>query len=174
MLRYLRFTGYLVEHQPSLWLPPGSLGVPGPLSGSAVDAYTFGARVSPTLPVGSRVRLWVTAGWGFRFLGYSRFTEPTETTMVNPTPTIPSRTAMFFEIPVGAGGAIMLVPRWLSLHFEMTGSFVPSQIGNAICQSGSASCSTPIVGYNGYPLPAGPMPRLDAVFVQTLGLSVHL
>jgi hypothetical protein len=177
IFRYLRFTGYLIEHQPSLVLPPGSLNVPQPLSGSSVDAYTFGVRASPTLPIGSRVRLWITGGWGFRYLGYSRFTLPTEPTgpnVLNPTPTIPSRTAMFFEIPVGVGGAIMLIPRWLSLHFEMTGSFLPSQIGNAICQSGSQSCATPYLGYNGMTSQAAPMPHLDAVFVQTLGLSLHL
>ena len=178
LFRYLRFTGYLVEHQPSLVIPSGSLvsGV-GTLSGSAVDAYSFGVRASPTLPIGARVRLWITGGWGFRYLGFGRYTLPTEPNQLNPTPILPTRSAMFFEIPVGVGGAITLIPRWLSLHFEMTGSFVPSQIGNAICQAGNppqGGCGTQFIGYTGTPGTFNPMPHLDAVFVQTLGLSIFL
>ncbi len=176
VFRYLRFTGYLVEHQPSLILPPGAFNLSGPLSTTPVDAYTFGVRVSPTLPIGERTRLWVTAGWGFRYMGFGRVTLPTEAGAVNETPTVPTRTALFFEIPVGVGGSIVLVPRWLSLHFEMTGSFLPSQIGNAECQSGdpAGSCGTPFINYAGKQQLAGPVPHLDATFVQTLGLSIFL
>src|SRR4051812_3502589 len=74
IFRYLRFTGYLVEHDNPLDLPRGSLGLMGTIAASSVHAYSFGVRFSPTLPIGPRVRLWLTAGAGWGRLEYGRFT----------------------------------------------------------------------------------------------------
>jgi hypothetical protein len=162
VFHYLRFTGYLVEHANALELPAGSLGVPGTINSSLVHSYAFGVRFSPTLPIGSRTRLWLTAGAGWGYLGYDRFTIANQ-----PDILIRDRSAMIFEIPVGVGGSIMLIPRLLSVHFELTGSFVPSQTGDALDQG-------QYIDAGGMTHDLGPMPRLDASFVQTLGLSLHL
>jgi hypothetical protein len=160
--RYLRFTGYLVERGNALQLDPGVLGVPGTITPTSVHVYTFGVRFSPTLPLGPRARLWLTAGAGWGFFGYGRMAVEGE-----PSVQLPSRSATVFEIPLGLGAAFEIIPRWLSVHAEVMGSFMPSQIGEALEHS----------QYNGADHMSHdflPMPRVDASFVETLGLSVHL
>ena len=72
-----------------------------------------------------------------------------------------------FEVPVGLGGAVTIIPRWLSLRVEITGAFIPSQIGEAL-QKGQYIDGTG----KAQPFPA--MPKLDAVFVQSISLALHL
>jgi hypothetical protein len=161
VFRYLRFTMYVFEHDHTLVLPAGSLGITGSITAPSVHAYTFGARISPTLPIGSRVKLWLTAGAGWGFVNYGRFT-------VAPGPaTIYERGEELFEIPLGLGGSVEIIPRWLSIRFEAIGSFVPSQIGDAL-QHGQ------FIGADRLMHDVGPMPTLDAIFVETVGLAIHL
>jgi hypothetical protein len=169
VFRYLRFTGYLVERDNALDLTPGALGVPGTISPSSVHVYTFGVRVSPTLPLGPRARLWLTAGAGWGYMGYGRMTvDETSTCDTAMTcVTLPARSATVFEIPVGMGGAIEIIPRWLSAHAEVTGAFMPSQVGDALEH-------LQYIGADQLSHDLLPMPRVDASFVGTLGLSVHL
>jgi hypothetical protein len=169
VLKYLRFTGYLSEHDHSLQLPPGSLGITCPTAASCIAApnahfYSFGVRLSPTLPIGKRVRLWLTGGVGWGRVEYDRFTVAA---IGGGTYTIPDRPESFFEIPLGLGGSVELIPRWLSLRIELTGAFLPSQIGDALG-------STQATNTQGLMMNIGPMPRLDAYFLQTVGLSLHL
>lgn len=164
ILRYLRFTGYVAEHDHTILFAPGSLGLSGAIDAPPAHFYSFGARVSPTLPLGSRVRLWITGGVGFGRVEYGRFTF-TEPGMSSST--LRERAESFFEIPLGLGGAVEIIPRWLSLHIELTGSFVPSQFGDAL-EMGQ------FIDSRGLMAPLPPMPKLDAVFVQTIGLSLHL
>src|SRR5262249_2057974 len=56
VFRYLRFTGYVVEHDNPIDLPRGSLGLSGAVVAPSVHAYSFGVRFSPTLPIGARFR----------------------------------------------------------------------------------------------------------------------
>ncbi len=167
--RYLRFTGYLVERNNDLQLSPGVLGVPGTISPASAHVYTFGVRFSPTLPLGPRARLWLTAGAGWGYFGYDRMTvdETSACTAAATCVTLPARSATVFEIPLGLGGAFEIIPRWLSVHLEVTGAFVPSQIGDALQHD-------QYIDAHGLPRDLGPMPRVDASFVETLGLSVHL
>lgn len=164
ILRYLWFTGYLVESQNGLDLPSGSLGLPGSLSSGSAHTYTFGVRASPTLPIGSRVRLWLTAG-----AGWGRVMYP-DITVSQPGPRsfqVRGRAGNVVEVPLGVGAAFEIIPRWLRVHLELTGSFVPSQTGDAF-DDGQA------VDGAGKLLNVAPMPRLGASIVQTIGLSLVL
>jgi hypothetical protein len=179
VFRWLRFTGYIQEHDHGMDFPPGSLMLPKnatimvpastpapwPWPSRAAHMYTFGVRFSPTLPIGSRGRLWLTMGIGWGRIEYPRYaySDP------NGPATIRERDATLFEVPFGLGGAFTIIPRWLSIHAEVTGSFIPSQSGNALDQSAGQ-----FINGAGQTQPLGPMPKLDAAFTETIGLSLHL
>ena len=164
VLRYLWFTGYLVEANHALDLPAGSLGLPGTLSGGSAHTYTFGGRISPTLPIGSRVRLWITAGAGWGQVQYPLLTvkQPGHASF-----TVAERSASIVEVPLGVGAAFEIVPRWLRLHLELTGSLLPSQIGEALEHAQAIDDA-------GKMRDVGPMPHLAGSIVQTIGLSLVL
>jgi hypothetical protein len=161
---YLWFTGYLVESRHPLDLPAGSLGVPGRLTGDAAWMYTFGARLSPTLPIGSRVRLWLTAGAGWGRVEYPRLCpkQPCTGTLL-----VRERAASVVEIPLGIGAAFEIIPRWLRIHLELTGSLLPSQQGEALEHGQTIDAA-------GKMRDVGPMPWLDGTITQTIGLSLVL
>lgn len=163
VLRHLWFTGYLVESSHSLELPPGALGLPGTITGGSAHVYTFGARIAPTLPLGSRVRLWLTAGAGWGRIAYPRLTvtQPGHTWAP-----VRERAASMVEVPMGLGAAFEVIPRWLRLHLELTGSLLPSQIGEAV-ESGQTIDT-------GKKRDVGPVPHLAGSIVQTIGLSLVL
>ncbi len=165
LLRYLSFTGYVVEADHNLVTPSGSLGFTGTITSPAAHSYFFGGRVSPTLPIGDRIRLWATVGGGWGVVAYPRLTV---TAKGDGAPfTIDARTSDVVEIPLGVGASFEIIPRWLRLHTELTYSFYPSQIGDAL-QTGQA------VDGLGKLRDVGPMPHLDGAFTQTLGLSLIL
>jgi len=164
VMRYLWFTGYAVESRHPLELPGGSLGVPVALTGPAAWMFTFGARISPTFPLGPRVRIWATAGAGWGRIGYPRLcpTQPCGGDWV-----VRERAAYLVEIPLGIGAAFEIVPRWLRLHVETTGSVIPSQTGEALEH-------TQTIDNAGKMRDVGPMPRIDGAITQTIGLSLVL
>jgi hypothetical protein len=164
VIPYLWFTGYLVESRQPLALPPGSLGVPVQLTGDAAWKYTFGARLSPTLPLGSRARLWLTAGAGWGRVEYPRLCPKQPCTgawMVR------ERAASVVEIPIGIGAAFEIIPRWLRIHVELTGSLLPSQQGEAVEHTQTIDAAGKIRD-------VGPMPWLEGTITQTIGLSLVL
>jgi len=164
VLPYLWFTGYLVESRHPLDLPAGSLGLPGAMTGDAAWMYTFGARVSPTLPIGTRVRLWLTAGAGWGRVGYPRLCpkQPCAGALL-----VRERAASMVEIPLGFGAAFEVIPRWLRVHAELTGSVLPSQKGEALEH-------TQTIDAAGKKRDVGPMPWFDGTITQTIGLSLVL
>jgi hypothetical protein len=164
VLRYLWFTGYLTESRHPLELPAGSLGVPAVLTGPAAWMFTFGARLNPTFPIGPRVRIWATAGAGWGRIGYPRLCpmQPCSGAFV-----VHERPAYLVEIPIGIGAAFEIVPRWLRLHVETTGSLIPSQTGEAYEH-------TQTIDSTGKMHDVGPMPRIDGAITQTIGLSLVL
>lgn len=165
VLRYLWFTGYLVESRHRVDVPAGALGLPSGLDGGdSAWKYTFGARISPTLPIGTRVRLWATAGAGWGQIRYGRLCpkEPCSSVLV-----VRERAANLVEVPVGIGAAFEIIPRWLRIHLELTAAFAPSQTGPALEH-------TQAIDQRGKIVDVGPMPRIDASIVQTLGLSLVL
>jgi hypothetical protein len=206
VFRFLRFTGYIQEHDHGLDFPhPGSLRLPGTITGQGaliakpvnnVDVgnvdeqvgpkptahmYTFGFRFSPTLPIGSRGRLWLTMGVGWGRIEYPRYTYwdgapsvcklvvmvPNSLDNAKPCVTIRDRAENLFEVPFGVGGSFTIIPRWLSIHAEVTGSFIPSQSGDALDTGQFIDASGAIHSLQ-------PMPKLDAAFTETIGLSLHL
>lgn len=164
MIPYLWFTGYVVESHHPLDLPAGALGVPGKLTSDAAWMYTLGARLSPTIPIGSRVRLWFTAGAGWGRIMYPRLCpqQPCTGALL-----VPKRAASLIEIPLGIGAAFEVIPHWLRIHVELTGSLLPSQNGPALDH-------TQTIDAAGKMLDVRPMPRLDGIVTQTIGLSLVL
>jgi hypothetical protein len=168
--RFFRFTGYVLEHDHAIHWGPDPLGNGSGLSAANAHMYSFGARFSPTLPIGRRVRLWITFGAGWGRVEYPRLTVTAPAGLagpVNPIVTVRERGESLFEVPVGLGGAVTLIPRWLSLRFEVTGAFVPSQIGEALQQGQYIDATGKAQVF-----PA--MPKLDASFVESLSLALHL
>jgi hypothetical protein len=167
IFKYLGFTGYFVDARHSLLLPTGALGVNSVVTqdGKSVQTYVFGARLSPTLPIGSRGKVWVTGGVGWGHLDYPRMTAADS--IANSEFTIRERRDSFGEAPFGAGASIDLIPRWLRLEIEATGSF-------AFGQQGSATQHAQAIDAAGRKRDIGALPRLGATFVQTLGLSLIL
>jgi hypothetical protein len=174
IIRYLRFTGYMSERNYGISFPAGSL-IPAAtppipaavITPASAHAYSFGARFSPTLPLGARVRLWVTAGGGWGTIQYPRLTfNPVKTSPTQVPYVARERSDFAFEVPVGLGGLIEIIPRWLSLHVEATATFMPSQSGDALTTSQVINAGA----IQNLP----PMPSVDVYFLQTIGLSVHL
>lgn len=164
VFKYLWFTGYLVESRHRVEAPAGSLGLSTSLTGDRAWSYTFGARLSPTLPIGSRVRLWATVGAGWGRVEYARLCpkDPCGSSLV-----VRERAANVVEVPMGIGAAFEIIPRWLRVHLELTGALAPSQ-------TGAAMEHTQVIDANGKIRDVGPMPRIDATIVQTIGLSLVL
>jgi hypothetical protein len=171
LLRYLGVTGYVVEHDDPLVLPPGALGLSA-LNPTSAHTYSFGVHAAPTTTFGSRVRMWLIAGVGWGHIQYGTMTfagtsSTCSTTAINCNVILPARSESFFEIPVGLGGSVEIIPRWLSLRLEVTKSFLPSQTGDALQMGQYINAQGLMANFN-------PMPSLDATYVETLSLLLHL
>lgn len=166
IFRYLHLTGYTVGASHAMELPPGSLGLSRAvdISAPSVFAWTFGVRLTPTLPLTPRIRIWATGGAGWGRVEYGRIHV---TEAVGAPFTIRERSASIVEFPLGLGAAFEVVPKWLTVHVEATGAFVPGQVGDAM-EPGQA------VDGQGHLRTIGSMPRLDASIAQTIGLSLIL
>jgi hypothetical protein len=164
LIRYLRFTAYLVDSRHTLQLPPGSLGLEGEIHAERVHTFRFGARFSPTLPLTTRARLWGTLGMGWGQLEFSPMTvkEPGLRSFM-----IRKRADSVLELPLGVGAAFEVVPRWLSVQLEFTYAFDLKQQG-----TGQAGVQT--IDDAGRKRAVGGLPRLDGLLVQTFGVSLLL
>ncbi|APR82389.1 Hypothetical protein A7982_07738 [Minicystis rosea] len=162
--KYLWFTGYVTESSHPLSLPAGALGLSTKLTEDSAWMYTFGARLSPTFPLGDRVRIWGTAGAGWGQVRYPRLCpkQPCDGVLM-----VRERAASVLEIPVGFGAAVELIPRWLRIHAELTVSLLPGQTGPALDRTQAIDAAGKIVDVL-------PMPRLDSIITQTIGLSLVL
>lgn len=164
IFRYLRFTSYFIDAQHTVLIPDGALGVSAPVTLDTADSFSFGARLSPTLPLTERARVWLTSGvgWGRIELGRMTVQEPgTEAFVVR------ERSMSFVEIPLGVGVAFEIIPRWLAVEVEVTGAFVLGQEGSALHDAQGIDAT-------GKKRLIGSFPEIDASFVQTLGLSLLL
>jgi hypothetical protein len=165
VLRYLHFSGYFIGAAHELDLPRGALGVMGTMThDKAVHTYVFGARVMPTYPFTERFRVWLSAGAGWGRISYPRI-EVREGS--HPPFSIYERDAFLVEFPMGIGATYELIPRWLNLELGFTGAPLLSQQGDALEK-------TQTIDYGGHKRTIGPLPKLDASFVQTFGLSLIL
>ena len=141
----------------------GALGIDGQLESDFVTSSWLDARLLPTLPLGDRVRLLGIAGigWGRVELPPVRATDASGTYFVR------DRAASFFEIPLGVGGSVELVPRWLSLDLELV-------VAPNFSEDGSAYIPVQSLNGLGHKQEIGALPRFPVTFVQALGLSLLL
>lgn len=161
--RYLRANLYAVHGSSSIDMPDGALGLPGNPGTMALTSYSFGLRLSPTLPLGTRARAWFTAGAGWGRVETGRF----DVTSDKGTFRVRERAFSFVEIPIGIGTSFDIIKNWLSVEFEVTGAFHASQRGTAL-RDGQT------IDAEGHRTKVGPFPALSASFVQTLGLALVL
>jgi hypothetical protein len=164
VFRWLWFTPYLVEARRPLTIGRGALGLADQELQGTAWMYGFGARVSPTLPIGDRVRLWVTAGAGWSRLNYSRLCPKGGCGTSN---VVRERAANMVEVPLGLGAAFEIVPRWLRIHAETTWSLLPSQTGEALEHGQTIGADGKIRDVTG-------MPHLQGALTQIVGLSLVL
>ena len=166
IFRYLRWAAHFVDARHDLSLPPGSLGLheASEIETPSVYTFVFGARFMPTLPLGSRVRLWATVGVGYGRFEFDRMqvTEPGHGQY-----TVRDRSDPFIEFPLGGGASFEIIPGWLLVKVELTGAFVDNQEGDAV---------GPVQAIDGMgrKREVGGFPEISGSFVQTLGLSLAL
>lgn len=163
ILRYLRGSLYTVRSTGTIDLSAGALGLPGDPEPMSVTSYSFGLRLSPTLPLGPRARTWlnVGAGWGRLEVGRFKVASAGDTFLVR------ERAFSFVELPIGLGTSIDIIKNWLVVEFESTASFHVAQRGTAL-EKGQA------IDTSGRRISVGPFPSIAASFVHTLGLALVL
>lgn len=168
--KYLRANLYAVRGSTTIDMAPDTLGFHDPSLGlhddpgpASLTSYSFGLRLSPTLPLGPRARTWLSVGAGWGRLEVGRF----EVASAGKSFLVRERAFSFVEIPVGIGTSIDIIKNWLSLEFEVTGAFHVAQRGTALRQ-GQA------IDTEGHRVPMLALPMLSASFMQTLGLALVL
>lgn len=126
-------------------------------------SIVFGARLSPSLTIADRTRVWISAGigWGRMSFGRMSVREAGEVYEVR------ERAMSFAEVPFGVGTSFELIPSWLSIEIEASVSWVWGQSGEALEQAQA-------VDPQGRRRSIGALPEIDASFVQTIGLSLVL
>ncbi len=164
LFRFLEVAGYFIDAQHAVELPPGSLGVDGTIESPKVHSFSFGARLSPTIALGPRVRAWAGVGGGWGRMEFSRMTatEPGLGSFV-----IRDRAMSFVELSLSLGASFEIVPRWLRLSLELSGAVVPSQVGTAVERVQTIDAEGKKRWIDG-------LPRQDGVFTQTVGLLLLL
>ena len=165
LIRHLAFGVYVVRVRHDANVSGAALGVPdATVDVDPIRTYALGVRVSPKWRPLPRLDAWLSAGIGWGVLSVSRAT-------ITPHSQAPfvvrERSDSFAEVPIGLGVSYEVLPRWLSVRFETTGAFVWGQEGTAL---------RPIQAIDalGHKREMSGFPRIDASFVQTLGLSLIL
>ncbi|AUX47260.1 hypothetical protein SOCE26_087780 [Sorangium cellulosum] len=171
IMRFLRFSAFLVHAEHELALAPGALGLPGVLTGDrgdgeapSVRTIALGGRLAPTLSLSERARSWLSIG-----IGYDRF-DFERMTVLDPGKgafTVRERGASFVEVPIGVGMSFDLIRNWLTIELESSGAFLLGRGGDAT-RLGQA------IDVQGQRRSVGPLPRPQGSFIHTLGLSIVL
>ncbi|WP_437673467.1 hypothetical protein [Sorangium sp. So ce131] len=171
IMRFLRFSAFFVHAEHELALAPGALGLPGRLTGDpgegeapSVRTIALGGRLAPTWPLSERARSWLSIGIGYDRLDFGRMTvlDPGKGTF-----TVRERGASFVEVPLGIGMSFDLIRNWLTIELESSGAFLLGRGGDAT-RLGQA------IDGQGQRRSVGPLPRPQASFIHTLGLSLVL
>lgn len=162
ILENLQIAGYFVDCHLPVSIPRGALGLDAGVTTPPVETFVFGLRVSPSMAWG-RLSGWLTAGAGWGRFEFQRMTATSSSGAF----TLRERGASFVEIPLGLGASWQIVPRWLSIDFEATAAFVAGQHGEAFDHAQT-------VDRAGHLRDVGPLPVMDASFVQTIGFSLLL
>jgi hypothetical protein len=148
-LRYFRLSGQFMHTTHDVELPAGSLGTPAQhLESDALRFETLQAALHPTLPIGDRVHVWATLGLGWSYI----YVPPVK--LDPPSGSIVHyRQGVFLEAPLGLGGCVDVIPRWLTISYN--GTYAP-----AFSQSGDMFEPYPYVNAQGQNAFAGPMPKV--------------
>lgn len=164
VLRWLRFSAYLVDARPPLTLPEGALGGPGTVASDWAHVFRFGARFAPMLALTDRLRLWASAGIGWGRIEYPRMsvTEPGRAAFM-----IRERADSVLDLPVGIGASFEVIPRWLRLELDLS-------YGIGLSQQGTGLDAAQAIDAEGRKRVIAGLPKIDGTVVQTLGVSLLL
>jgi hypothetical protein len=166
ILDQVEISPYFLVAAHGIDVPAGALeGVAGggSVEPGSVTSLGFGARVARTFQV-DPVRVWASAGVGYGRLEFGRMIvrEPGRAPFE-----IRDRGASFVEFPFGAGAALTVVPRWLSVDLEAAAAPV-------LNKSGPANTEVRTIDGSGQLRDVGGMPPVTASLVVALGLSLVL
>lgn len=153
---------FLVAAHPISIPDRGLGGVAGAVDTGAVTALTFGARLARTFRI-DPVRVWASAGVGYGRMEFGRMVAHESGGNFE----IRDRGASFIEFPFGFGGALAVIPRWLSVDLE-------AAAGPVLNKSGPAWSTFRTIDGAGQVREVGALPEVSATFVTTLGLSLIL
>lgn len=141
-----------------------ALGVEGGLEEvGSMTSYRLEAHALPTLPLGDRVRLFgiLGLGWGRLEIG-SMFGHDENGSFL-----IRGRGASYFDVPVGLGASVEVLPNWMSLDFAIWAA-------PTFAKEGTAHLPIVAIDGGGEGQRIGPMPQMPILFIQSLGLSLLL
>ncbi len=155
---------YFLVAAHSVDIPDGGLaGVDGTVEPGSATALTFGARIARTFRV-DPVRVWANAGIGYGRMEFGRMVAREAGA---PAFEIRDRGVSFIEFPFGFGGAVEIVPGWVSLDLE-------AAAGPVLNKSGPATSSVRTIDGSGQTRDVGALPSITATFVGAFGFSVIL
>jgi hypothetical protein len=161
--RWLRVSAFYLHASQPVTLDPGALGVTSNVSGGGdLRSYLLGARLQPTWNPTSRVHVWASVGaaWGRLAIGEMQVEAPSRYTL-------PAREGVMVEVPLGVGGMVDVVPRWLGVGLDATW-------GPTMSQSGDVFSSTRGVDGNGRVQVAGGLPTIASSTTVLASISLEL
>ncbi|MFO0554241.1 MAG: hypothetical protein U0271_38025 [Polyangiaceae bacterium] len=142
----------------------GALG----LGGATIDAgrltsYRLEAHAMPTLPLGDSVRLFAIMGlgWGRLEIGPMHAVDETGTYVIR------GRGASYFDVPLGLGTAVEVIPGWLSIDVAVWSAAT-------FQKDGTAFTAVQALDGAGRPRVVAALPEVPSFFVSSLGLSLVL
>lgn len=161
---WLRFSVYYLRAQQPLTVPDGSLRAGTTVEGGKhLSSYVLGARVQPTLNLGSRLHLWANAG-----AGWGKVSVPAlDLEDASGSMRVAERDGVLVEIPLGLGGSFDIIERWLAISVDATYAF-------ALQQSGDVYRAAQVIDAKGAMTQVGPMPKLDSAMTATISLLIEL
>ncbi|NUP13256.1 MAG: hypothetical protein HOW73_45025, partial [Polyangiaceae bacterium] len=163
LLRYLHAAAVFSWAEHAIDADLDALGARGPLETGSMTSYRLEAHAMPTLPIGERVRLFGIVGLGWGRLEVGPMSAPDgDGSLV-----IRGRGASYFDVPLGAGGSIEIIPNWMAFDFALWGA-------PTFAKEGTAHTPLLAIDGDGHAQQIGPLPEVPVWFVQSLGLSLLL
>lgn len=167
MFSFLRFSAYFVDARHDV---PKSAGVLpcqplacGALELGSIHTFVFGARFQPMVRVTTRLRTWLSLGFG-----WGRIEVPQmQVVGAKGTFFVRERADPFVEFPLGFGVGFDVIRDWLALEYEFHGAFISDQGGEAV---------NPMltVDADGHTRQIGGFPPFAASFTHALALTLRL
>lgn len=164
LARWLRASIYWVASSHALDVPSGGLAAGGDVTPEgSLSSYVLGARLQPTLALGSRARAWLSvgAGWGKLRAPTLRVASPGGDVASAP------RDGVMLELPVGLGGQLDVYRRLVSVGADVAFGPVISQTGDLYDRVQVVDAGGRLGHVGGLPEPAS---SLTALLSVTLSL----